>query len=102
MYSIFVNWMRTVVPLAVGWVVAGADVLGMGVDATATTALLMGVASAAYYTVFRLVEEYAGRVGNGTLRTLAGAFLGWARPPEQAPAAASARRVESVPPSDAL
>ncbi|WP_181786194.1 hypothetical protein [Streptomyces phytophilus] len=102
MHAIFVNWMRTVVPLAVGWIVAGADVLGMNVDGTATAALLMAVASAAYYTLFRLVEEYAGRVGNSTLRTLAGVLLGWARPPEQASAAASARRVESVPPSDAL
>lgn len=101
MYSIFVNWMRTVVPLAVGWVVAGADVLGVGVDATATTALLMGVASAAYYTVFRVVEEYAEKVGNPMLKTLAGVLLGWARPPEQAPAAAGPR-VESVPPSDKL
>lgn len=99
MYSIFMNWMRTVVPLAVGYVVAGADVLGVNVDSAGASALLMGVVSAAYYTLFRVVEEYAERMGNDKLRTLAGFLLGWARPPEQAPAG---RRVESVPPSDKL
>jgi hypothetical protein len=101
MYSIFMNWMRTVVPLAVGYIVAGADVLGVNVDSGGATALLMGVVSAAYYTVFRVVEEYADKAGNATLRTLAGVLLGWARPPEQALAAAGPR-VESVPPSDKL
>ncbi|GAA2673931.1 hypothetical protein GCM10010400_40100 [Streptomyces aculeolatus] len=101
MYVIFANFMRTAIPAAVGMVLTVSGALGLDVDSGTAGAVLTAVLTAAYYTAFRLVEGYAEKVDNAVLMTLAGVLLGWARPPETAPAAAG-RRVESVPPSEKL
>lgn len=82
MYAIFVNWMRTVVPLAAGWLLTAAQFLGLNPDSTATATLVSAVLTGAYYTVFRIVEHLGDRIGMPALRVLAGVLLGWAKPPE--------------------
>lgn len=80
MYLVFVNWMRTVVPLLVGWILTAAHFLGLDPSSTTTTAAVVVVLTGAYYTAFRLLEHLATRLQLPALRTLAGVLLGWARP----------------------
>jgi hypothetical protein len=86
--NLFVSSMRTVVPLVAGALLTLATSTGVSLDGTATNTAVTGVLTAAYYLAFRSVEELAGRLGAGWLRTAAGVVLGWARPP-QYPAPAS-------------
>lgn len=81
MYEIFVNFMRTAVPAAMALVLTVTGALGLDVDSASAGAAVTALLTAGYYTAFRLVEGYADKLGHPALRTLAGVFLGWARPP---------------------
>lgn len=82
MNNVFVSFMRTFVPYGVGLVLTATGWLGIPVDSEAAAgAVSLGLA-AAYYMVFRLLEEIAERMAWGPLQTLAGVLLGWARPPQ--------------------
>jgi hypothetical protein len=75
--------LRTVVPLVAGWVIVALTGLGFSVASNKVqTAITLAVA-AAYYVVFRLVERTAEKYrGPAWLRGIAGALLGYARPPQ--------------------
>lgn len=90
--NLFVSTMRTVVPLAVGLVLAVTGWLGLDIDGESAAAAVTAVVAAVYYMVFRVLEAWAGRLGWEPLRMLAGALLGWARPPEY-----DGIRLEGVP-----
>jgi hypothetical protein len=78
-YDTLTSLWRTVVPLIVGTLVAWLAHAGLNVDSAAATAWLTGAFSAAYYTVFRLLEAHVSPAW--------GWLLGLARPPQyQAPA----------------
>lgn len=82
MPNLFVSFMRTLVPYGVGLVLTATGWLGIPVDSeTAAGAVSLGLA-AAYYAVFRLLEEVAERMAWEPLQALAGVLLGWARPPQ--------------------
>lgn len=80
--NLFASVLRTVVPLLVGWVLTVTGALGIDADSTAVAGGVTAAVTAVYYLVFRLIEEAAGRVGNETVRKIAGVLLGYARPPE--------------------
>lgn len=92
--NVLVSLLRTVVPLLVGWVVTATDALDLDVSSTTATAAVTALITAVYYLVFRMVEEAAARIGNETVRKLAGLALGYARPPEykSTPAPAATQR----------
>ncbi|MFD9107130.1 hypothetical protein [Streptomyces bottropensis] len=80
--NLFLSVMRTLVPYGVGLVLTATGWLGIPVDSEAAAgAVSLGLA-AAYYLVFRLLEELAERMAWEPLQTLAGVLLGWARPPQ--------------------
>lgn len=79
--NLFVSWMRTAVPLLVGWVMTAVDVLRLDTDSTAVTSAVTAVTAAAYYTVLRVVEDWAERTDHSTLKMVLGVLLGWATPP---------------------
>lgn len=86
--NLFASLMRTGVPLLAGWILTAAGALGISADSqTVAGAVSLGLA-AGYYALFRLLEDVAGRIGLEPLRLVAGALLGWARPPAYAKAAA--------------
>lgn len=79
--DLFVSYMRTAVPLVVGWVLVATGWLGFHVASqTASNAVALAVAGV-YYAVFRALEHYAQKLQVPWLRTAAGVLLGWARPP---------------------
>lgn len=86
---------RTVVPMVAGLVLTLAARIGLDLDQAEVTAAVGTVLSAAYYTGWRAVEEWAGRTQHMRLRRLAGVLLGWARPP-QYPAPAG-RSLDAAP-----
>ncbi|GHH68299.1 formate hydrogenlyase subunit 4 [Streptomyces umbrinus] len=80
--NLFVSYMRTLVPYGVALVLTGTGWLGIPVDSTtAAGAVSLGL-GAAYYAAFRGLEELAERMAWQPLQTLAGVFLGWAKPPQ--------------------
>ena len=82
MQNLYASLMRTLVPIVAGLVLSWAARLGLDLDDATTTAYVTAGLTAAYYGVFRLLEELAERMAWGPLQTLAGLFLGWARPPQ--------------------
>lgn len=80
--NLFTSIMRTLVPLVVGLVLGAAARVGLDLDDAQATAAVTTALTAAYYTAFRSLEEWAGRLDAPWLRQLAGVLLGWARPPE--------------------
>jgi hypothetical protein len=86
--NLFPSFMRTLVPIAAGALLTLAAKTGIDLDSGTSTTVATAIVTAAYYLVFRLLEETAARIGNTPLRKLAGALLGWARPPRY-PAAAT-------------
>jgi hypothetical protein len=81
MQNLFVSYMRTLVPYGVALVLTGTGWLGIPVDSTtAAGAVSLGL-GAAYYAVFRGLEELAERMAWRPLQLAAGMLLGWARPP---------------------
>ncbi|MCC9712089.1 hypothetical protein E4N62_46910 [Streptomyces sp. MNU76] len=82
MQNLFISFMRFAVPAVAGLVLTATGWLGIPVDSeTAAGAVSVGL-MAAYYAVFRLLEELAERMSWGPLQLLAGIALGWARPPQ--------------------
>ncbi|QJD53978.1 membrane protein [Streptomyces phage Galactica] len=81
--SVFPSVMRTVVPLVVGWVVTALTSLGVDFGSERTTAVVTVVISAAYYTVFRLLENAAPT--GGKAEKFFGLLLGFVRPPVYPP-----------------
>lgn len=99
--DLFVSFMRTFVPLTAGWIMSTAGVLGMKPDSTTSAAAAGALLTAAYYAVFRILEQLALKLQWDPLRTFTGVLLGWARPPEypkQDSAAAALRGARVVPP----
>lgn len=84
MQNLFVSYMRTLVPYGVALVLTGTGWLGIPVDSTAAAGAVSLGLGAAYYAVFRGVEELAERMAWQPLQTIAGVLLGWARPPQYA------------------
>lgn len=82
MPNLFVSFMRTLVPYGVGLVLTVTGWLGIPVDSEAVAGAVSLGLTAAYYAVFRLLEEVAERMAWEPLQTLAGVMLGWARPPQ--------------------
>lgn len=97
--NLFASLMRTVVPIAVGLLLGLAAKAGFDIDSATVTTQVTALLTAVYYAVFRTVEQAAGKHGPVWLRTVAGVFLGYARPPEYPAASAARPRVESVTPS---
>jgi hypothetical protein len=56
--------------------------LGLPLDEATATPYVAAALTAAYYLVFRGLEELAERMAWQPLQTLAGILLGWARPPQ--------------------
>lgn len=79
--GLFISTMRTAVPLVAGWLLTLAASAGLDLDSTAATGAVTIALALVYYLIFRLLE-FAGQRANGTaLQNIAGALLGWARPP---------------------
>jgi hypothetical protein len=84
--NLFPSFMRTLVPIAAGALLTLAAKTGIDLDSGTSTTVATAILTAAYYLLFRLLEETATRIGNTPLRKLAGVLLGWARPPQYPPA----------------
>ncbi|MCW5252203.1 hypothetical protein [Streptomyces sp. SHP 1-2] len=81
MNPLFTSLMRTLVPYAVGLVLAVATRLGLDLDDAAATQYVTAGLAAAYYLLFRGLEWLAERMAWRPLQLAAGLLLGWARPP---------------------
>lgn len=77
---LFPSMMRTIVPLAVGWVLTWLTAIGVDFSSEQVTSVVTVLFAGAYYTVFRVLERLAPK--DGFTEKLAGFFLGYARPPE--------------------
>lgn len=73
---------RTLVPVGAGLVLTLAAETGLDLDSGTVTAAVTAAVTAGYYLAFRGLEVLAGRLRWQPLRRVAGAFLGYARPPE--------------------
>lgn len=81
MTGLFISTMRTVVPLVAGWLLTLAARAGFDIESTIVTGAVTVALTLAYYLAFRLLELLGERLNGTILQTLAGVFLGWARPP---------------------
>lgn len=52
-----ISWIRTIVPVVVGVVVAWVQPFGIEVDTTEAVTVLTAVATAVYYTLARMIES---------------------------------------------
>jgi hypothetical protein len=82
MPNLFVSVMRTLVPIVAGLILTWAVQLGLPLDEATATPYVTAALTAAYYVLFRGLEELAERMAWEPLQTLAGILLGWARPPQ--------------------
>ncbi len=57
MNDLVVSYIRTIVPLAVGWVAAQLIAWGIHVDATALSGALVTIITGAYYLAVRFAEK---------------------------------------------
>ena len=80
--NLFASLMRTLVPLVAGLLLGQAAKVGLDLDDATVTASVTAGLTAAYYALWRALEDLAGRIGWEPLRILAGLLLGWARPPQ--------------------
>lgn len=81
MSGLFISFMRTAVPLVAGWLLTLAASAGLDLDSTAATGAVTIALALVYYLAFRLLELVGQRANGTALQNLAGALLGWARPP---------------------
>lgn len=81
MTGLFVSAMRTGVPLVAGWLLTLAVRAGVGIDSATVTGAVTIALAFAYYVVFRVLEVLGERAKGTALQNIAGALLGWARPP---------------------
>lgn len=81
--NVFASYLRTLVPIVAGLVLGLAAKVGLDIDdATVTTIVTAGL-TVAYYAVVRGVEALTERIGGPSwLQTIAGALLGYVRPPQ--------------------
>lgn len=79
--SVFVSYMRTLVPYGVALVLTATGWLGIPVDSEAAAGAVSLGLGAAYYGAFRGLEALAERMTWRPLQLAAGVMLGWARPP---------------------
>lgn len=90
--------LRTVVPLAAGYVITVLAEIGVKFPSEQVTSVATVAISGAYYTAFRLVEHYAPK--GGVAAKVAGVLLGYARPPEYpAPATPAAPVIPATTPA---
>lgn len=94
MPALFISYIRTVVPLVAGWLLTLAVRSGITIDSYMVTSAVTVALAFVYYLAFRLLEVLGTRLRGTALQTLAGALLGWARPP-------SYPRVDTLPPVSA-
>lgn len=80
--NLLASLLRTVVPLAAGWVLTVTGALGIDVDTAETAGLVTAAVTAGYYLLLRLAEQAAAKLRWEPLRLVAGVLLGWARPPQ--------------------
>lgn len=80
--NLFASVLRTVVPLFAGWLLTATGALGIDVTSEAMAGGVTVVVAAVYHALFRGLEDAAVRLRWEPLRLVAGALLGWARPPE--------------------
>ncbi|NUK22079.1 hypothetical protein [Streptomyces lunaelactis] len=80
--NLLASLLRTVVPLAVGWILTVTGALGIDVDSAEAASLVTAAVTAGYYFLLRLAEQAAERLQWEPLRLVAGVLLGWARPPQ--------------------
>lgn len=101
MQNLFVSTMRTLVPIVAGLVLSLAGRLGIPVDSDTAALVVLAGLSAVYYLAFRGLEALAERMAWLPLQTLAGVFLGWAKPPQYVdPLTAPVRLKMNVDPAD--
>lgn len=81
MKNLFTSYMRTLVPYGVALVLTATGWLGIPVDSQAAAGAVSLSLGAAYYAVFRGLEELAERMAWRPLQLAAGVLLGWARLP---------------------
>ncbi|MFJ8755694.1 hypothetical protein [Streptomyces cyaneofuscatus] len=81
MTGLFISTMRTAVPLAAGWLLTLAASAGLDLDSTAAAGAVTIALAFLYYLAFRLLELVGQRANGTALQNVAGALLGWARPP---------------------
>ncbi|NYV73173.1 hypothetical protein [Streptomyces sp. UH6] len=81
MPALFISVMRTAVPLVAGWLISLALWAGLDLSDEQVTTAVTAVVTFLYYLAFRLLERLGERLRGSTLQTVAGWFLGWARPP---------------------
>ncbi|MCZ4604761.1 hypothetical protein O3S80_13620 [Streptomyces sp. Lzd4kr] len=79
--SLFVSYMRTLVPYGVALVLTATGWLGIPVDSEAAAGAVSLALGAAYYAAFRGLEHLAERLAWQPLQLAAGVMLGWAQPP---------------------
>ncbi|MFD6421697.1 hypothetical protein [Streptomyces sp. NPDC060198] len=79
--GLFISTMRTVVPVAAGWLLTLAASAGFNIDSAAVTGAVTFAAVLVYYLLFRVLEIVGQRAQGTVLQTVAGLALGWARPP---------------------
>lgn len=91
MSTLFVSTMRTVVPLAAGWLLTLAVQAGITIDSDQVVSAVTVLLAVAYYLLFRLLEVLGTKLRGTFLQNIAGLLLGWARPP-------SYPKVDALPP----
>nr|WSS66721.1 hypothetical protein OG284_36865 [Streptomyces sp. NBC_01177] len=79
--GLFISTMRTAVPLVAGWLLTLAANAGLDLDSTTATGAVTVALALVYYLAFRLLELVGQRADGTALQNIAGALLGWARPP---------------------
>lgn len=81
MTGLFISTMRTAVPLVAGYLLTLLARAGLDIDSATVTGAVTVALALVYYLVFRLLELAGQRADGTALQNIAGALLGWARPP---------------------
>lgn len=81
MNGLFISTMRTAVPLVAGYLLTLLARAGLDIDSTTITGAVTVALALVYYLAFRVLELLGERADGTALQNIAGALLGWARPP---------------------
>ena len=100
MQNLFVSAMRSLVPIGVGLFLSLAGRLGIPVDSEKAALVVLAGLTAVYYLAFRGLEALAERMAWQPLQTIAGIFLGWAKPPQYVTPVTAPIRLRMVPDPD--